>query len=65
MKWSSDTFYKAKLVADESVKSRLLADLPGVASNENTQVPLGTVHILRNHFKVLCYFKGKGGFVHK
>ena len=40
MKWSSDTFYKAKLVADESVKSRLLADLPGVASNENTQVPL-------------------------
>ena len=40
MKWSSDTFYEAKLVAAESVKSRLLADLPGVASNENTQVPL-------------------------
>ena len=40
MKWSSDTFYKARLVADDSVKSRLLADLPGVVSNENTKVPL-------------------------
>ena len=40
MRWSSDTFYEAKLNAANSVKSRLLADLPGVASNENTKVPL-------------------------
>ena len=50
MKWSSDTFYEAKLVAAESVKSRLLADLPGVASNENTQVPL-VQNLWKNEFR--------------
>ena len=40
MKWSSGTFYNGKLEAHDSVKSRLLHHLPGLASNENTEVPL-------------------------
>ena len=59
MKWSSDTFYKAKLVADDSVKSRLLADLPGVTSNENTQIPLGTIHTLNKNFLALFHTLSK------
>ena len=36
MDWSSKTFYDSKLVADPSVQSRLLNQIPGMADNEDT-----------------------------
>ena len=38
MEWSSKTFYNSKLVADASVQSRLLSQLPGMAENEDTGI---------------------------
>lgn len=40
MEFSSQELYDGKLVADESVASHLLNDLPDVESSENTDVPL-------------------------
>ncbi|TWT72329.1 AAA domain-containing protein [Crateriforma conspicua] len=40
MRFSSDTFYDSDLVADASVKERLLADLPHVENNRWTDSPL-------------------------
>jgi hypothetical protein len=36
MNWSSKAFYDNELVAHSSVADRLLKDLPGVKSDENT-----------------------------
>ncbi len=36
MNWSSNAFYDNELVAHSSVSSRLLKDLPGIKSDENT-----------------------------
>ena len=43
MEFSSLEFYDAELVADESVRSHLLRDLPGVADCELTQTPLHVI----------------------
>lgn len=40
MEFSSKELYGNKLVADKSVAEHVLADLPGVTSSENTDVPL-------------------------
>ncbi|KAI7894415.1 P-loop containing nucleoside triphosphate hydrolase protein [Mucor mucedo] len=40
MEFSSKELYDNKLVADKSVAEHVLADLPGVTSSENTDVPL-------------------------
>ncbi|KAI7899401.1 P-loop containing nucleoside triphosphate hydrolase protein [Cokeromyces recurvatus] len=40
MEFSSRELYENKLIADESVASHLLVDLPGVEDTENTDVPL-------------------------
>lgn len=40
MSWPSKQLYENKLVADESVKSHLLSDLPNVENNEETSIPL-------------------------
>jgi hypothetical protein len=36
MAWSSKSFYASQLVADSSVATHLLKDLPGVRTDENT-----------------------------
>ena len=40
MAFSSAEFYESSLIADESVRQHLLADLPGVSANELTSSPL-------------------------
>lgn len=40
MGFSSRMFYEGKLVADESVKAKVLADLPGVTRAPETEAPL-------------------------
>ncbi len=40
MNWSSNAFYENELVAHSSVASRLLKDLPGIKSDENTGLTL-------------------------
>lgn len=39
MKFSSETLYNGQLVADDSVATRILSDLPGVDSNDDTDAP--------------------------
>ncbi|HLU47531.1 MAG TPA: IGHMBP2 family helicase [Planctomycetota bacterium] len=39
MNWSSNEMYDGRLIAHESVRKHLLADLPGVARNEITETP--------------------------
>jgi ATP-dependent RNA/DNA helicase IGHMBP2 len=53
MEWSSTAFYENKLVAAESVRGRLLKDLPNVASNENTSTY--TYSILYNNIGVYAW----------
>ena len=38
--WISEKLYESKLTAHESVAQHLLCDLPGIAKDENTSVPL-------------------------
>lgn len=40
MQFASDAMYSGKLVADESVRTHTLADLPGCDTNDDTQPPL-------------------------
>ncbi|XP_028823166.1 DNA-binding protein SMUBP-2-like isoform X5 [Denticeps clupeoides] len=40
MQWSSDQMYQGKVTAHTSVAAHLLKDLPGVASVEETEIPL-------------------------
>ena len=40
MTWPSKQLYNGKLIADESVSSHLLSDLPNVTNDENTSIPL-------------------------
>lgn len=40
MKFSSDTFYDGELIADASVKSHLLCDLPDVIKTDQTSSPI-------------------------
>lgn len=40
MAFSSKEFYENKLIAHDSVKDRLLTDLPNIESNEETESPL-------------------------
>jgi superfamily I DNA and/or RNA helicase len=40
MRWSSDFLYGGRLVAADTVKARLLCDLPHVDEDDNTTVPL-------------------------
>jgi superfamily I DNA and/or RNA helicase len=40
MGFSSRMFYKGKLIADESVRGKVLADLPGVQRTADTEAPL-------------------------
>jgi ATP-dependent RNA/DNA helicase IGHMBP2 len=43
MKFSSDTFYDGTLIADASVKSHLLTDLPDVVETEQTVSPISFI----------------------
>ncbi|KAJ7381195.1 DNA-binding protein SMUBP-2 [Desmophyllum pertusum] len=40
MKWSSEKLYEGRLIADSSVKSHLLKDLPGIQETDETSLPL-------------------------
>ena len=40
MKWPSMELYEDKLVADSSVKSHLLCDIPSIVKNSETSIPL-------------------------